>query len=101
MPGASVLRPLLACAVLGVVAFQAGVSALMMNAMRLQQAIIEDGSRRAVGLWLRQNAGPGDTVFLESLGYIGYFSNLKTYDFPGLVLDRGRGRQEKARDGRV
>ncbi len=84
MPSATVLRPLLACAVLGVVAFQAGVSALMMNAMRLQQAIIEDGSRRAIGLWLRQNAAPGDTVFLESLGYIGYFSNLKTYDFPGL-----------------
>ena len=84
MPGAQVLRPFLAYAVLGVVAFQAGVSLLMANAMRLQQAIIEDGSRRAIGLWLRQNAAAGDTVFLESLGYIGYFSNLRTYDFPGL-----------------
>lgn len=49
-----------------------------------QQRLVEDRGRRQIGLWLRQNAQPGDTVFLESLGYIGYFSNLKTYDFPGL-----------------
>jgi hypothetical protein len=35
--------------------------------------------------WLQEHAAsPQDTVFLESLGYIGYFSQLKTYDFPGL-----------------
>ncbi|HXQ82023.1 MAG TPA: hypothetical protein VN775_11960 [Opitutaceae bacterium] len=85
MPAAAVLRPLLRYGVLGVVAFQLGTSLLMANAMRLQQVIIEDGSRRAIGVWLRQNAAPGDTVFLESLGYIGYFSNLKMLDFPGLA----------------
>jgi|CZKI01.1.fsa_nt_gi hypothetical protein len=84
-PSAAVLRPLVAYGVLGIVAFQAGVSLLMANAMRLQQVIIEDGSRRLIGLWLRDNAAPGDTVFLESLGYIGYFSNLRMLDFPGLA----------------
>jgi hypothetical protein len=84
-PSAAVLRPLVAYGVLGIVAFQAGVSLLMANAMRLQQVIIEDGSRRQIGLWLRQNAAPADTVFLESLGYIGYFSNLRMLDFPGLA----------------
>jgi hypothetical protein len=49
-----------------------------------QQRYIENGNRRKIGEWLRANARPGDTVFLEPLGYIGYFSGLKTYDFPGL-----------------
>lgn len=52
--------------------------------MRHQQRIIEHGIRRDIGLWLRQHAKPGDTVFMECLGYIGYFSGLKTYDYPGL-----------------
>ncbi|HMD61514.1 MAG TPA: hypothetical protein VKG78_08790, partial [Opitutaceae bacterium] len=84
LPGAAALRTLVACSVLAVVVFQAGVSLLMANVMRLQQSMIEDAIRRPIGLWLHEKAAPGDTVFLESLGYIGYFSNLKTYDFPGL-----------------
>jgi hypothetical protein len=52
--------------------------------MRAQQAFVETGVRRQVGEWLRQNSQAGDTVFLEPLGYVGYFSQLKTYDFPGL-----------------
>ena len=52
--------------------------------MKAQQAIIEDGLRRKIGEWLHENASPGDTVFMEPLGYIGYFSGLRTYDFPGL-----------------
>jgi hypothetical protein len=39
---------------------------------------------RELGLWLRERASAGDTVLLEPLGYIGYFSGLKTYDVPGL-----------------
>ena len=31
-----------------------------------------------------RNAAPGDRVFLEPLGYIGYYSHLKAYDYPGL-----------------
>lgn len=49
-----------------------------------QQKYVEDGNRRKIGVWLRDHAEPGDTVFMEPLGYIGYFSGLKTYDFPGM-----------------
>lgn len=52
--------------------------------MRVQQRVIEDGGRREIGDFLRVHARPGDTVFLEPLGYIGYFSGLKIYDYPGL-----------------
>ena len=37
---------------------------------------------------LRDHAAPGDAVLLESHGYIGYFSGLKTYDVPGLCPAR-------------
>jgi hypothetical protein len=51
---------------------------------RAQQHYIEDGNRRLIGEWLREHAEPGDTVFMEPLGYIGFFSGLKTYDWPGM-----------------
>lgn len=49
-----------------------------------QQELVEDGNRRLIGEWLRDQAMPGDTVFMEPLGYIGYFSGLKTFDWPGM-----------------
>ncbi len=52
--------------------------------VRAQQTYIEDGNRRLIGEWLKAHARPGDTVFLEPLGYIGYYSGLKTHDWPGL-----------------
>ncbi|HSH95251.1 MAG TPA: hypothetical protein VK968_13950 [Roseimicrobium sp.] len=53
--------------------------------MRQQQQIIELGVRKKIGLWLRENSSSRtDTVFLEPLGYIGYYSQLKMYDWPGL-----------------
>jgi hypothetical protein len=51
---------------------------------RLQSRWVETHGVKALGLWLRTHAQPGDTVFLEPLGYIGYFSGLKMLDFPGL-----------------
>lgn len=52
---------------------------------RIQQSLIETGQRKNIGLWLHDHAGkPTDTVFLECLGYIGYYSNLKMYDYPGM-----------------
>lgn len=71
----------------GVVLLIAGSGALLWSVARQAEAhqrLVEDGNRRQVGLWLRENAGPGDTVFMEPLGYIGYFSGLKTLDFPGM-----------------
>ena len=52
--------------------------------LRAQQTLVENGLRRPIGEWLRANAAPGDTVFMEPLGYIGFFSGLRTYDYPGL-----------------
>lgn len=49
-----------------------------------QQKVIDGGNRRDIGLWLKAHAEPGDTVFMECLGYIGYFSGLRTYDWPGM-----------------
>jgi hypothetical protein len=53
--------------------------------LRQQQAIVEDGNRTVIGQWLRDHAlSANETVFLECLGYIGYFSQLKMLDYPGL-----------------
>ena len=64
------------------------VQAWMLHAAALQMAAlqthIDSGNRRPIGEWLAKNAAPGDRVFLEPLGYIGFFSGLKTYDWPGL-----------------
>ena len=53
--------------------------------LRAQQREIEEGTRKQIGLWLREHAASSsDTVFLEPLGYIGFFSQLKMLDTPGL-----------------
>ncbi|AOS44547.1 hypothetical protein Verru16b_01610 [Lacunisphaera limnophila] len=65
--------------------FQAGMLVAVGWQMRTQQRLIEHDHRRELGLWLRDQAAPGDRVFLEPLGYIGYFSGLKMLDFPGLA----------------
>jgi hypothetical protein len=56
--------------------------------VRVQQREIEDGTRRQVGLWLRRHSAPGATVYLEPIGYIGYFSERHILDWPGLVSPR-------------
>jgi hypothetical protein len=53
--------------------------------LRWQQKIIEEGQRRKIGAWLHEQAKTDhETVFLEPLGYIGFYSNLKMLDYPGL-----------------
>ena len=67
------------------VAGQAALTVCVARQMHVQQALIENGLRRQVGLWLRDHArSPHDSVLLEPLGYIGYFSGLKMLDVPGL-----------------
>jgi hypothetical protein len=72
-------------AAFGILALGLGLTVCVGYQMRIRQQIVEDENRKEVGRWLRENAtSPTDSVFLEPLGYIGYFSGMKTYDFPGL-----------------
>jgi hypothetical protein len=54
------------------------------------QEVIETGNRARVGQWLREQIaqGAGNRVYLEPMGYIGYFSGAKVLDWPGLVTPR-------------
>lgn len=70
--------------------------------MRTQQILIEDNHRHEIGRWLQHNAAHNDRVYLEPLGYIGFYSGLKMLDNPGLsspevVAERrsGHNRQEQ------
>lgn len=46
---------------------------------------IENQIRTNVGLYLRANVQPGQSVTSESAGYIGYYGGVKLYDYPGLT----------------
>ncbi|MCW5548480.1 MAG: hypothetical protein KIT44_05905 [Opitutaceae bacterium] len=86
-PGSHRHRQVLGTSLVFVLAVFAANAWLTWQSGRLfaaQQEIVEDGNRRKIGEWLRANSAPGDSVFMEPLGYIGYFSGLKTYDMPGL-----------------
>lgn len=86
-PGSDRPRRLKVFALTGAALLAAGTGWFTWQAARqlaAQQQYIENGNRRKIGEWLHANAKPGDTVFMEPLGYIGYFSGLKTYDFPGM-----------------
>jgi hypothetical protein len=66
--------------------------------LRVQQREIEDGTRKQIGLWLRQHAAsPADTVFLEPLGYVGFFCQLKMLDTPGLCAPEVVAAEKKLR----
>lgn len=53
--------------------------------LRAQQRLIEWGLRAPIGRTLKNSAAsPHETVFLEPLGYIGFYSNLSMRDTPGL-----------------
>ncbi len=53
--------------------------------LRIQQRVIEEGNRKQIGLWLAgHSSSKSETVFLEALGYIGYYSQLKMLNFPSL-----------------
>lgn len=86
-PGSARPRQVLGFATVGTLLVLAGTGWMTWQSARLfaaQQKYVEDGNRRKIGEWLHAQAQPGDTVFMEPLGYIGYFSGLKTYDFPGM-----------------
>jgi hypothetical protein len=66
-------------------AFVLGLTVVAAHEFRNSQRVIETGHRKQIGLWLKHHAkSPQETVMMECLGYIGYFSGLKTYDYPGM-----------------
>jgi hypothetical protein len=70
---------------LTLVALQALLLLAVAWQMRIQQNFIENNHRREIGLWLHDHAARGDRVYLEPLGYIGFYSGLKMLDNPGLA----------------
>jgi hypothetical protein len=46
---------------------------------------VEDHVRTNVGLYLKANVQPGQSVLSESAGYIGFYGGQKLYDYPGLT----------------
>lgn len=52
---------------------------------RVQQKEVENGVRMQIGKWLKGQIGENDRIYLECLGYIGYFSGGKMLDYPGLA----------------
>jgi hypothetical protein len=53
--------------------------------MYFQETLIEDSCRHPLGLYLHDVVAPGQIIYLEPLGYTGYYSQRLIYDFPGLV----------------
>lgn len=52
---------------------------------KIRQTVADDGTRKQIGLWLKANTNSSDRIYLECLGYIGYFAERKMLDYPGLA----------------
>jgi len=50
--------------------------------------INEDGTRRAIGMWLARETPPDAAVAMEAIGYQGYYSGRRVIDMAGLVSPR-------------
>jgi hypothetical protein len=61
------------------------LSMMMARQMKTQQSIVEAEQRIPLGHWLAKNVPPSDRVYVECLGYLGYFSGRRMLDWPGLV----------------
>jgi hypothetical protein len=49
------------------------------------QREIEDKVRTPLGRWLHDHVRPEEIVVSESAGYVGFYGNVKLYDYPGLT----------------
>ncbi len=56
----------------------------MAATLRAGQAV-ETNLRIPIGIWIHDHAQPNDTLMLEPIGYIGYYSKLRIVDMIGLV----------------
>lgn len=63
-------------------------SARMARLNREAQYYLSDLSRVKTGMWLNENTPPSSTVFLEPLGYIGFYADRTMLDQVGLVTPR-------------
>jgi hypothetical protein len=68
-----------------VAAEMACVFVLTTRLIRIQEREVEMGNRAVIGRWLKERVRPQETVFVEPVGYIGYFNQAHIVDFPGLV----------------
>ncbi len=64
---------------------QIALFGLTAREMKIHQQVVEMGNRARLGRWLGEHVRPGERVYLEPLGYIGYFSGARMVDYPGLV----------------
>jgi hypothetical protein len=71
--------------VVGLLALEGWLFVMTTRQMAIQETEIETGNRTRVGLWLKDHVKDGERVYLECLGYIGYFSEARMLDYPGLV----------------
>lgn len=79
------LHPLAYVVLVLLIGGQITLCALNALEMRIRQTEIEMGSRYEIGMWLRHHGRSTESVYLEPLGYVGYFSGMHMIDWPGLV----------------
>lgn len=78
-------RRFVAGTVAGLIMVQAWLYVAVSVQLREQQRLIEWGLRAPLGRLIGSAAsGPHETVFLEPLGYVGFYSGLAMRDTPGL-----------------
>jgi hypothetical protein len=81
---------------------QIGVFGIAAQEEQIRQEVVENECRAMVGAYIKEHGKPGDTVYLEPLGYVGYYSGMRMMDFPGLVSPKvvriRREEAEKAED---
>jgi hypothetical protein len=83
--GALLRRTCAAIGFAGLAFFVGFIFVCSLGPIRFRQVVINDGELKSIGLWLKANVPPGESVYLEPLGYIGYYSQCRMLDWPGLV----------------
>jgi hypothetical protein len=68
-----------------VIAFSLFTFASGLYQLKWQQHYIENTVRTTVALWLKEHVRDDENVYLECLGYIGFFSERSMLDFPGMA----------------
>jgi hypothetical protein len=95
--GSRTVDMLVTLAVLGIICLNLSILHGRLDIYRGFQGL-EDELRTEIGRWLRDNTEPGERVFLEPIGYIGYYAgtDVKIIDevgiiSPAIIALRGKG----------